>query len=208
MKMMGEISYLRDMKTCSKCNLEKPLSDFYKNKARKDGVAVYCISCSKGYFQTEHRKEYERERNIKRRTQENYVQYQIEYRKKNMDRFVKNNFEKYHSNPIEKLKQNYRNRIRKVIDRKTIPSNSILGCSWKTFKQHIENQFQVGMTWDNHGQYGWHLDHKKPLASANTNEELIMLNHYTNLQPLWWRDNLSKSDKIIETTNNSSLRAS
>lgn len=189
------------MKTCSKCNTEKPFSEFYKNKARKDGVGTYCIECSKSYYSTPKWIEYGKKRDLKRRTQENYIEYQIEYRKKNMDKFVKKNYEKYHTNPIEKLKQNYRNRIRKVIDRKKIPSQSILGCSWEVFKQHIESQFQPGMTWDNHSQYGWHLDHIKPLASANTVEELTMLNHYTNLQPLWWRDNLSKSDKIIENTN-------
>ena len=52
------------------------------------------------------------------------------------------------------------------------------------------------MNWDNHGE--WHIDHIIPLSSANTEEELIKLCHYTNLQPLWAEDNLSKSDKIIE----------
>jgi hypothetical protein len=55
-----------------------------------------------------------------------------------------------------------------------------------------------GMNWNNWEQFGWHLDHIKPLSSAKSIEEMESLCHYTNLQPLWWRDNLSKSDKIIE----------
>ena len=61
----------------------------------------------------------------------------------------------------------------------------------------MESQFTDGMTWDNWGKYGWHVDHKVPLSSAKTPDELIKLCHYTNLQPLWAKDNLSKGAKII-----------
>jgi len=96
--------------------------------------------------------------------------------------------------------------IRKVVggsfNRKSWTKNSktfdILGCDVDTFMKHIENQFQDGMTWDNYGKKGWNYDHIIPLASAKTEEELIKLNHYTNFQPLWWYDNLIKSDKLIE----------
>jgi hypothetical protein len=70
----------------------------------------------------------------------------------------------------------------------------MLGIEWEMAKQHIERQFTKGMNWDNQGK--WHIDHIIPLASANTEEELIKLCHYTNLQPLWAEDNLTKSDKI------------
>ncbi len=54
------------------------------------------------------------------------------------------------------------------------------------------------MSWDNHTKYGWHIDHIIPLASAKTEEELKSLCHYTNLQPLWAKENLSKGAKIID----------
>ena len=51
------------------------------------------------------------------------------------------------------------------------------------------------MTWENHGE--WHIDHIMPMYTAQTEEETLELNHYTNLQPLWAEENLSKSNKII-----------
>lgn len=53
------------------------------------------------------------------------------------------------------------------------------------------------MCWENHGRHGWHIDHIIPLSSARNEEEIYMLCHYTNLQPLWAEDNLSKGCKII-----------
>ena len=54
------------------------------------------------------------------------------------------------------------------------------------------------MSWDNYGQEGWVIDHIYPLSKAKSEDELYRLNHYTNLQPLWWYDNLMKSDKLPE----------
>ena len=48
------------------------------------------------------------------------------------------------------------------------------------------------MNWDNYGFYGWHVDHKVPLSNGKTEEETYKLCHYSNLQPMWWNENLSK----------------
>ena len=53
------------------------------------------------------------------------------------------------------------------------------------------------MSFDNYGFDGWHIDHIVPLATAKTEEQVAKLNHYTNIQPLWAKDNLSKGAKII-----------
>lgn len=69
-------------------------------------------------------------------------------------------------------------------------THEILGCSYEACKAHLESKFESWMTWENHGlcnwqpNYGWDIDHIIPLSSAKTEEELIKLNHYTNLQPL------------------------
>ena len=73
-------------------------------------------------------------------------------------------------------------------------TNKILGADYETIKYYMENKFNDGMNWGNHGK--WHIDHITPLASAKKNE-LIKLCHYTNLQPLWAKDNMIKSEKII-----------
>ena len=70
----------------------------------------------------------------------------------------------------------------------------LLGATLEEAKAHIEAQFQPGMSWENRGS--WHIDHIIPLASAKTEDELIALCHYTNLQPLWAKDNISKGAKM------------
>ena len=69
----------------------------------------------------------------------------------------------------------------------------ILGCSFEEFKLYLENKFDKKMNWDNQGSY-WHMDHIKPISLAKTEEEVYELNHYTNFQPLYWKDNLTKSN--------------
>jgi len=78
--------------------------------------------------------------------------------------------------------------------RKNTKTENILECSFEFFKEYIENQFKSGMLWDNRSE--WHIDHKIPLATAKTKEDIIRLNHYTNLQPLWAIDNLKKGAKL------------
>jgi hypothetical protein len=73
----------------------------------------------------------------------------------------------------------------------------IIGCDPEFLKEHLEKQFKDGMNWGNHGLFGWHIDHIIPLSSAKTEEEIYKLCHYTNLQPLWAKDNLKKSNKIL-----------
>jgi hypothetical protein len=76
----------------------------------------------------------------------------------------------------------------------------LIGCTIEVCRQHLESQFEDGMSWDNHGE--WHIDHRRPCASFDlvNEEEQIMCFHYTNLQPLWATDNLSKSDDFDEAT--------
>lgn len=80
--------------------------------------------------------------------------------------------------------------------KKNIKTEKILGASFKVVKSHIENQFKDGMNWNNNTRKGWHIDHIIPISSAKTEEELIKLFYYKNLQPLWARDNRKKGNKI------------
>ena len=70
----------------------------------------------------------------------------------------------------------------------------IVGCTPDELRIHIERQFLPGMTWENRSR--WHIDHIVPLATAKTEAEVIALNHFTNLRPLWAVDNLKKGSKV------------
>ena len=101
--------------------------------------------------------------------------------------------------PLFKLKDSIIGLIYHSIRRNRFKKNSktekILGCSYELFKEFIENKFKDGMTWENKGE--WHLDHIIPISSATNEEEIYELNHYTNFQPLWREENISKGNKII-----------
>jgi hypothetical protein len=92
-----------------------------------------------------------------------------------------------------------RARVSKAFSRegfqKTTNTATMIGCSWEHLKAHIEKQFVRGMSWKNRD--GWHIDHIIPLASAKTNEEIVALCHFSNLQPLWKLENIAKSSKIV-----------
>ena len=82
-------------------------------------------------------------------------------------------------------------------------ANVILGCSFSEFKLHLEKQFLPEMGWDNRNK--WHLDHIIPISLANSDTEIILLNHYTNFRPLWAKDNITKGNKLIEDAINHPL---
>lgn len=91
-----------------------------------------------------------------------------------------------------------RARINKALKTKNIikdkRTKDMLGCSIEYMKIHIEKQFLKGMSWDNRSL--WHIDHIVPISSAKNENDVIMLNHFTNLRPLWAKDNLSKGGKM------------
>ena len=87
------------------------------------------------------------------------------------------------------------NALRNKGFKKKAKTAEVLGCDFEFFKRHIERQFERGMSWDNRGE--WHLDHIIPLATAKSEEEVLMLGHFTNLRPLWAAENLAKRDKVL-----------
>jgi predicted RNase H-like nuclease (RuvC/YqgF family) len=121
----------------------------------------------------------------------------------------KQKYYKEHAKQINfKVLVNLRSRIYSVLkgiykSKKTI---DLLGCSIEKLKQHLESNFKLGMSWDNYGtgwkgkgMQEWHIDHKIPCSSFDLSKpsEQRKCFHYTNLQPLWARENISKKDKIL-----------
>lgn len=83
--------------------------------------------------------------------------------------------------------------------RKIESAIKLLGCTIDFFREYIESKFKPGMSWDNHGLYGWHLDHIIPCKffDLTKEEEQKKCFHYSNFQPLWAGENLSKGAKIL-----------
>lgn len=131
-----------------------------------------------------------------------------EYSKLNRNSINKYMKDKFKKDILYKLSCLMRGNINRVIKQKLdnkSKSCEILGCSFKEFKSYIESKFEYWMTWENHGKYngeldyGWDIDHIVPLSSAKSVDDVIRLNHYTNLQPLCSKNNrYIKRGKINE----------
>ena len=147
--------------------------------------------------------------------------YKQKYRKKHREKVLKqakkyreNNKEKireylkvytkkrYATDPCFKLRHSISARVgkemRKYLTTKKESSINYLGCSMKKLKEHLESKFDTNMTWDNWSIHGWHIDHIIPSSSFDLTkeEEQKKCFHYTNLQPLWAKDNMAKSNKL------------
>jgi hypothetical protein len=262
------------VRKCVYCKIEKPFSEFPKDKTRKYGIGYRCISCCKVYYDKsiprirEHSKKYyqehkeedkkrcaeyrkknidlckakdreyhyrNREKRIKQANEyyhnnrEIFSEYSKAYRAKNHDAItqkkkkyceinivkIREKNKKWRSENKDKIrnimKRNYYNNIRyriSLVLRKRIiiaikssngikssKSENLLGCSFEQARLYLESKFQPGMTWENHGIKGWHIDHIRPCASFDLTdpEQQKECFHYTNLQPLWAKDNMRKN---------------
>ena len=120
----------------------------------------------------------------------------MEYKAKNKAKILEYARRRKRTNLAVRIVGNLRSRIKNVLIRgsKTFHTIEVLGCTAQELKHHLESQFQDGMSWENYGKFGWHIDHIRPCASFDLTdpEQQKQCFHYSNLQPLWWRDNLSK----------------
>ena len=141
-------------------------------------------------------KEYQK-KNDKKYRQENaekIKEYKKEWYQENKEKVNEYRRNKRETDPLFRLTCNIRKMVHRAI--KTKRTEEIIGCSFGELKQHLENQFSEGMSWENYGQ--WHVDHIRPLSwfDLTNPDEVAKANHYTNLQPLWAEDNLSKGNRF------------
>lgn len=194
------------MKTCSSCKIEKSLNNFSKNKRLKDGLQRECIDCVNDYNKNYYLKN-------KNKIKSNV----LDYSKKNYEKISEKNKIYYLNNKDKIINKNYnykknrisndylfkliclaRTRIYQSFKNNGFTKRSktykLLGCTFQEFKEHLEKQFTKGMSWENQGE--WHLDHIYPVSLAESEEEIIKLNHYTNFQPLWAEENIRKGNRL------------
>ena len=115
--------------------------------------------------------------------------------------YKKKAYEKIKSDPYLRMIALARGRMRCFVKKnaKKFTIKDMLIFNSDEFKQHIESKFKDGMTWNNYGRKGWHVDHIKPISKFNLDniDECKSCWSLDNLQPLWWHENLTKSNKIL-----------
>ena len=187
------------MKICKDCGLEKEFSEFGKSYNNDNKLIVYyknaCRKCS---------------------YKKNKIKI-LEYFRNNKDiltspasKLARNSRDRNRRrvDPLFNLKNNTRSLINtslksKGFDKKS-KTSQILGCSFEDFKLYIESKFEIWMNWENHGEYTgnynetWQYDHIIPISSAKNEEDIIKLNHYTNLQPLCSKKNIIDKNRKLD----------
>lgn len=187
-----------EVKRCSTCTEWKPLNAYTLKTSRSDGLCDKCRSCWT---------EYRRERSQKDK----------DYRRANRDKVNTWNRTRYNRSKESqsdvytqrRIKENIARRLRLLLNgQKSQPTTELIGCSIDEFKKHLESTWSEGMSWENYGIRGWHIDHVIPCAAFNQddeNERRACWN-WRNLRALWGDENLVKSDLYSQEDKDAYLR--
>ena len=192
---------------CTKCKKPKDLL-----------TSVWCKECRKKYLLENQDRviTYRRQYAIDNKEE---IAIRIKKFRINNDAHFKSQSKKYRNAPGYREKRNIQDRERKKRDpmyrirvnlhvrlwfflralKKSTRTMELVGCDLEFLKKHLESQFDEKMTWDNYGTY-WHIDHLRPCKSFNLldPEQQKKCFHWTNLQPLEGKENMSKGAKLIK----------
>lgn len=202
-------------KVCTLCKKNKKLDEYYLDSRMVCGRTSGCKKCLSYKAKMKQREKHNFKPKVKKDNLPSYYS-------RNKEKLLLKKKE-YDDNPINKekrkiyikkynrkqrllnksytIRDNISRRIRSAINNgngyKSKKTLELLGCSIKELKIHLEKQFRDGMSWDNYGMYGWHIDHIIPCVSFDLTdlEQQKICFHYSNLQPLWAKENLSKGKK-------------
>ena len=206
-----------NLKKCCHCKKELPFNEFCPSKTGKYGLHNHCRGCKKilrraWYVKkgmTAEQKEKQRKYGLSaegiaarkkfyasntaailKRSRERRRKPEV----KRLTNITRN--KRYHSDPLFRIAVNLRSRVRAALNglSKSAPTLKLIGCSLEELRTHLEQKFLTGMTWENYGTKGWHIDHIIPCSSFDLSKEdqLKKCFNWSNMQPLWWLDNLSK----------------
>ena len=215
-----------ETKLCSRCGIEKLLSEFHSEKTSRDGRRSECRICRNLYRKKLYRENPERNKiknfehywrhhqkiiKIKQTKEEKAIKI-LDWRKRNKEKLKKyyerkkaeGHFrkmaKKWRENPRNRISNSISARISEFINKKRKSWRVMLPYSLEQLCSHLENQFNDKMSWDNYGSY-WHIDHIKPICSFNfltyEDKEFQECWSLNNLRPLEARENIRKGRKII-----------
>ncbi len=187
------------MRTCNLCDLEKDDGDFIYGSRK-------CRDCRNNYLREYYSrnkevyslkgKEYLKNLDDEKRRNRNIKS--NDWAKRNRDKRRVTEKNRYKEN---KLLINARSRMYKALVglTKSDTTKALLGAPISVVRSHLEEKFSNGMSWDNYGE--WHVDHIKPCASFDLSipEQQLACFHYTNLQPLWAKENMRKGATLDQS---------
>ena len=133
------------------------------------------------------------------------VQWQKENRAAHLERRRSRTQLRINQDPCHKLAVRLRQRLYVAIKKgnKTGSAVADLGCSVKDLKSYLESRFYSRsttgeqMSWENWSRRGWQIDHIEPIRKLKEGKTVAELCHYSNLQPLWYEDNLAKRNQDL-----------
>ena len=183
---------MKATKYCGTCKTTKLIGCFHKNRARYDGLCGKCNACK-----SIEKKEYKRNNKEKIALQRREYETRPGVQQKRYASLK----EKQEKDPCLKLQYSLRGRLSKALqgDAKRGSAVQDLGCSVQHLKLHLELFWDGGMSWSNYGNGAdkWNIDHIIPLSRVDltSRSQFLLANNYKNLQPMWYLDNISKSNR-------------
>jgi hypothetical protein len=194
-------------RTCRICNQLLPISEFYVSKPapryKSPRIETRCKPCTRIHYDANKESILAKaaSKRIPKDKPPKKTPKEIQARRATYIR------ERRRNNPVFKLRSTVGTSIANALAargyKKTSKTCEILGCSFEEFKNHIERQFLPGMAWQNRSK--WHIDHIVPVSFAISETEVLSLNHYSNLRPLWGVENQNKAARLTEESVNHSL---
>lgn len=158
--------------------------EYYKQN-KKSCLEYHKTWRLKNYIKKERKKKIFTDEEIKERKE----------KKKEYARIYYRNY--YKKNISQKIALRFKQRLWRLLKGKKVKFKieELIGCTKEYLVKYLENKFEKGMTWNNHGE--WHIDHIKSCISFNLEDdnELKKCFNYTNLRPLWAIDNLKRAKK-------------
>lgn len=216
-----EIKSIKEFRILNNIRLNKKQTSYICNECKKKQSKIYRgehkeeISAYGKQYRKEHpdkiqeinkKRSFESiEANNKRAMERYYEKHEEERNKRNKRHKERMNNDSQYS-VAHTLRSRFNGMLRNFNLTKDSSVIDLVGCSIKELVEYIEKFFynnpktDENMTWNNRGFLGWHIDHIRPLDSFDLtkDEDIKKAWHYTNLQPLWAKDNWSKGSKIIE----------
>tara|TARA_R110000851_G_scaffold323179_1_gene489663 strand:+ start:253 stop:948 length:696 start_codon:yes stop_codon:yes gene_type:complete len=220
----GCVHNTEEDKYCARCKEVKPRTEYYKNKRRHDGLGVYCKPCEKEKRQQrlktpEGKKvHYDYLRKWREENKEKSNEYARNWRENNAEtikqrrtseegrRYNREYNRMRRQDPVFRVRNNVSRQVSHALFREegSKHGESVmkhLPYSPNQLKEHLEEQFDENMNWDNYGSY-WHIDHIYPHSKLPYDS----MDHpnfgkawaLDNLQPLEAGENISKSNRIIK----------